>query len=200
MPALKPTDFTATITYLGHVADRDAMLDSAPQSRMVCTYAGPEGEAHGGETRPSCSRVLSQHPRGTDIRNVRQFSILSEEELDQIAADMGIDQIKPEWLGATIVVKGIADFSHVPPSSRLQGPDGTTLVVDMENRPCTLPAPVIEAHLAGKGKLFKPAARGRRGITAWVERQGVLNIGDELRLHIPHQPIWAHLGPELQKD
>lgn len=194
MPALKPTNFTATITYLGHVADRDAMLDSAPQTRMVCSFAGPEGEAHGGVTRPSCSRVLSQHPRDTEIRNVRQFSILSQEELSEIAADMGIDQLKPEWLGATLVVNGLANFTHLPPSSRLQSENGTTLVVDMENRPCHLPAKVIDEHLPGKGKAFKTAAKHRRGVTAWVEREGVLSLGDVLRLHIPDQPVWAHLG------
>ncbi len=193
MPALKPTNFTATITYLGHVADRDAMLDSAPQTRMVCSFAGPEGEDHGGVTRPSCSRVLSQHPRDTEIRNVRQFSILSQEELSEIAADMGIDQLKPEWLGATLVVNGLANFTHLPPSSRLQSENGTTLVVDMENRPCHLPAKVIDEHLPGKGKAFKTAAKHRRGVTAWVEREGLIQLGDTLTLHIPDQPTWSHL-------
>jgi hypothetical protein len=68
-----------------------------------------------------------------------------------------------------------------------------TLVIDMENRPCHLPAKPIDAEGPGNGKAFKAAAVGRRGVTAWVEREGVLSVGDELRLHIPDQPVWPHL-------
>jgi len=193
MPALKPTDFTATVTWLGRVADRDDTLAAAPLDEMALGFAGVAGEAHGGLTRPSCSRVVAQHLRGTEIRNTRQLSILSAEDLAATAAEMGVDRLEPAWLGASIVIEGIPDFTHVPPSSRLQGPDGATLVIDMENRPCNLPARVIEQHLPGAGRAFKAAARGRRGVTAWVERTGVLRPGDTLRLHIPDQPAWAHI-------
>jgi len=193
MPALKPTDFTAKITWLGRVADRESSLMAEPLEEMELSFAGLAGEAHGGLTRPSCSRVVAQHPRGTEIRNSRQISILSAEELAGIAAEMGVEQLDPAWLGASVVVEGIPDFTHLPPASRLQGPDGVTLVIDMENRPCNLPARVVEQHLPGSGRGFKAAAKGRRGVTAWVERPGVLRPGDVLRLHIPDQPAWAHI-------
>lgn len=193
MPALKPTSFTATVTYLGRVPDRDASLRSEPLEQAMLTWAGIEGEAHGGVTRPSCSRVMSQHPRDTEIRNVRQLSVLSEEELSDIAAKIGVEAFDPAWVGASLILRGIPDFTHVPPSSRLQAPSGATLVIDMENRPCTLPAPVIEADAPGAGKHFKPAAAGKRGVTAWVERPGLIRVGDTLTLHIPDQPVWAHL-------
>jgi hypothetical protein len=193
MPALKPTDFSGTITWLGHVPDRHAALASTARTELAAGFDGPEGEAHGGLTRPSCSRVLSQHPRNTEIRNVRQFSVLSAEEIAEIAERMGAEALDPSWLGATLVLEGVPDFSHLPPSSRLQGPDGVTLVVDMQNRPCQLPAKVIEDHLPGIGKKFKSAAEGRRGVTAWVEREGVLKMGDVMRLHVPDQRAWGHL-------
>jgi len=193
MPALLPTDFTATITWLGHNADRDAALATIPLTEMVLSFAGYVGESRAGLTRPSDSRVLAQYKRGTPIRNTRQISIVSVEDLAAIAADMGLDALDPAWIGASMVVRGIPDFSHIPPSSRLQGTSGTTLTVDMENRPCTLPAPVINAARPGFGKAFKPAAVGRRGITAWVEREGTLRLGETLRLHVPDQPVWAHL-------
>lgn len=192
MPALSPTQHVATVTWLGTVPDRAAGLAAAPAPRLAFGFAGPEGEAHGGLTRPSCGRVTALHPRGTEIRNVRQLTILSAEDLAAIAAGMGLDAVDPAWLGATLVVSGLPDFSHVPPSSRLQGPDGVTLVVDMENRPCHLPAPVIDADPAGQGRgaRFKAAAQGRRGVTGWVEREGVLALGDRLRLFVPDQPAW----------
>ncbi|ETX30209.1 MOSC domain-containing protein [Roseivivax isoporae] len=192
MPALAPTDFHGRITWLGIVAPDGAGIRSEPVAHMTLGWEGQAGERHAGLTRPSCSRVTAQHPRGTEIRNVRQLSLVSAEELARIAAEMGLDAVRPEWLGASLVLEGLPDLSHLPPSSRLQGPDGVTLVVDMQNRPCMLPAREIEADRQGFGKRFKRAAEGRRGVTAWVERPGDLRAGDVLRLHVPAQRLWAH--------
>ncbi|MBR9765684.1 MAG: MOSC domain-containing protein [Rhodobacteraceae bacterium] len=198
MPALVATKFTGRITWLGTVPDRAAGLPSQPVERLVARFAGPEGEDHGGLTRPSCSRVLTQYPRNTEIRNVRQFSVISAEELAQIAGAMGLEALDPALLGATMVIEGIPDFTHVPPSSRLQAASGATLTVDMENQPCQLPAREIEKVQPGHGKLFKPSAKGKRGVTAWVEREGSFSVGEEIRLHIPAQPAWAYLAEGLE--
>lgn len=194
MPALKPTEFYGTITWLGRVMNREATLESVSVTELHAGFDGPEGEAHGGLTRPSCSRVLGLYKRDTEIRNTRQFSVLSAEELAQIAARMGLDSLDPALVGASMVISGIPDFSRLPPSSRLQVEGGATLVVDMENRPCTLPARPIETRHEGFGRAFKPAAAGRRGITAWVEAEGVLRVGARVRLHIPDQRAWANLS------
>lgn len=198
MPALKPTAFTGRISWLGVVRDRDAQLASDPVPELVARFAGPEAEVHGGMTRPSCSRVLAQYRRGTTIRNTRQFSVLSAEDLAQIAARMGIAALDPALLGASLVIDGIPDLTHLPPSSRLQAEGGATLVVDMENRPCDLPAKPIEAQHPGFGAKFRRAAQGRRGITAWVEAEGILRLGQIVTLHIPDQPVWAHLDAARQ--
>lgn len=192
MPALKPTDMTATVTWLGAIMDDDRTAMMAQSyDRIDLTFAGVEGAFHAGLTRPSCSRVTAQYPKGTNIRNERQLSIVSEEELALIAADMGVDRIDPARIGATMVIRGIPDFTHVPPSSRLQAPSGATVVVDMENRPCIFPAKSLDVVHPGKGKAFKPTARGRRGVTAWVAAQGAIALGDTLTLHIPDQKPWA---------
>jgi hypothetical protein len=193
MPVLKPTDFIGRIVWLGLVRDRSAQLEAEAVAELTATFAGPVGEDHGGLTRPSCSRVMAQYPKGTTIRNTRQFTILSVEELAATAAKMGLERLDPALVGATMVIEGIPDLSHLPPSSRLQGPEGATLVVDIENRSCQLPAKPIEARHAGFGARYKSAASGRRGLTAWVEREGVFRLNDAIRLHIPDQPIWAHL-------
>ena len=190
MPALKKTDIVGEVVWLGHVPDRDASLRSVPANEVMLTYAGIEGEAHGGLTRLSCSRVTSQHPRGTEIRNVRQLCVMSDEELAQIAADCGLQTLDPGYAGASLVVRGIPDFTHLPPSSRLQFADGSVIVVDMENHPCHLPAKVINADHPGAGDRFKAAAKGKRGVTAWVERTGVVRLGDPVTLHVPGQRGW----------
>ncbi len=190
MPALKPTDIIGEVVWIGAVKDRYAALKSAAMPQAELTYAGIPGEAHGGVTRGACVRVRSQYPEGTEIRNVRQLTVLSAEELDAIAAECGLDALDPAYAGASLVVRGIPDFTHVPPSSRLQFPDGSAIVVDMENRPCHLPAKGINADHPGAGDKFKAAAKGRRGVTAWVEREGRISVGDAVRLHIPDQRPW----------
>ncbi len=188
MPALKPTTYEAEIVWLGTVPS--GTIRATAQDSLTLSFDGPAGEDHGGRTRKSCVRVSAQHPEGTEIANVRQLSVLSQEELDEIAKDCGLEAIDPVWLGATLVVKGLPDFSHVPPASRLQGPDGATIIIDMENRPCRYPGDEIELDRPGHGKAFKAAAKGKRGVTAWVERPGVMRIGQKLRLHVPDQPVW----------
>lgn len=190
MAAFELSPWQGRISWLGVVPDREAALESQARAQMPLSYAGPEGEAHGGVTRPSCSRVMMMYPRYTEIRNTRQVTILSVEELDRIAKTMGLEHLDPALVGATLVVEGIPDLSHLPPSSRLQAEDGATLVVDVENLPCVLPARPIETRHPGHGKAFKPAAVGLRGVIAWVEREGCLHLGGSLRLFTPTQRAW----------
>ena len=192
MPPLIPTTHTARVTWLGYqpVPVEKLVITSAPLAVMPLTFAGYDGEVHAGLTRPSCSRVLKLYPRDTEIRNVRQLSIVSAEEMAEVARGMGLATMDYTWVGASLVLEGIPDFTHLPPSSRLQGPDGVTLVIDMENLPCQEPAVTIEKARPGLGKGFKAAAAGKRGVTAWVEREGILRLGDVMVLHIPAQRPW----------
>lgn len=193
MTTMNSTSCEAEVTWLGLVPEGIAedRINAQPRNRLDLDMGGARGEHHYGETRASCVRVTMLYAKGTEIRNVRQLSILAQEDLDAMAAEMGLEALDPAWLGASVVVRGIPDFSHVPPSSRLQGPSGVTLTVDMENLPCIWPGREIERDHPGFGKTFKPAATGRRGVTAWVERPGPLSIGDSLRLFVPAQKPWS---------
>jgi len=197
MPALRATNVYLTITWLGVVTHRrDIEIETEPRKKLDLDWDGVTGAAYRGRTRASDSRVLQQHPRGTQITNVRQLSIVSQEEIDEIGRDMGLAHFNPQWLGATMVVSGCPDFSHLPPSSRLHAPQGTTLVVDMQNYPCHQVGMTIERDLPGQGKSFKAHAKGKRGVTAWVERPGELALGDVLRLHCPEQRAWQPDGQQ----
>ena len=149
MPALIPTEFSARITWLGQVPPEGDDIRSRAVESLEIGWGGPEGERHAGRTRPSCSRVTSQHKRGTEIANVRQMCLMSAEELAEIAERVKLDELDPQLAGATLVLEGIPDFSHLPPSSRLQGPDGVTLIIDMQNRPCNLPARMAAISMPG---------------------------------------------------
>ena len=146
----------------------------------------PAGEMHAGLT-PSCSRVLSQYERGTEIRNVRQLSLVSEEELSAIADEMGIAQFDPSLIGSSVVLRGIPDFSHIPPSSRLQNDAGTTLTIDMQNRPCHLPWPKLRWITPMSKRVSKPP-HGDGGVSRPGSSVRQLSVGDHG--HIPDQRGW----------
>lgn len=194
MTTLRPTEIRLRAVWLGIVPDRAAGLASEPREAVDVTFEGFAGEAHAGLTRPACSRLKRQYPVGAEVRNARQISIVSVEELSRIAAALGLDALDPRWLGASMMVEGAPDFTRVPPSSRLIFEGGVGLVVDMENAPCRLPAEVIEAARPGHGRRFAPAARGKRGVTAWVERPGRITLGEEARLHVPPLDVYAPLA------
>jgi len=189
MPMLTPTDVHATVRAL-LINDSGDDLTTSPLDTVEVDWNGFVGEVHGGTTRAACTRTRLQYPPGTTIRNVRQVSALSVEQIGQIAAALELDALEPAWLGANLVVEGIEDFSGLPPSSRLIGENGTSLVVDMENAPCRFPGEIIERHRPGHGKRFPKVATGRRGVTLWVERPGRLSVGDRLRLHVPPVVRW----------
>jgi len=193
MPALLPTTFTGRITWLGMNNDRNQTLRNVAVDEMELTFAGFSDESRAGLTRPSCSRVVGQYPRDTEIRNTRQVCMISAEELGKIADNMEIEAVDPAWLSTSIVIEGIPDFTLIPPASRLIARNGTSITVDMENRPCHLPARVIDEDMPDKGRAFKLAAKGLRGVTGWVEREGMLRVNDEITLHVPDQPMWPHL-------
>ena len=195
MTALVATEYSAQIVWLGVVTQRKSVeLQTEARSFIKIDWNGVLGSAHSGRTRLSDVRVSQQHDKGTEISNVRQLSIVSQEDIEQISAGMCMAQFDPSWLGANLVVSGLPDFSHLPPSSRLQSANGTTLIVDMQNHPCHQIGKTIDLDFPGKGRDFTHHAKGRRGITAWVERPGQLNLGDTLKLHCPEQRKWQPSG------
>jgi MOSC domain-containing protein YiiM len=185
---LKKLDARTEVILVNSTPDED--LSSSRVTSVEVSYAGLAGESHSGLVRSSCVRVRHQYSQGTEIRNTRQISIISIEELVVIADNMGIAELKPEWLGANLVVSGIPNFSQIPPSTRMIFGGGASLVVDLENSPCKYPGEIIERHQPGFGNLFANAAVGRRGVTAWVEREGQINTADSINLYIPPQRIY----------
>lgn len=194
MPVLRPTGLAGRVVFIGVVRDRAESLRSEGLERVFARFEGFEGECHGGLTRPSCSRVSQQYPKGTEIRNTRQVSVLSLEEMTATAADIGLDHIDPRLVGANLVLEGLPELTLVPPSSRLIFDSGASLAVDMENAPCAFPAMEIDAEHPGHGTRWRAAARGRRGVTAWVEAEGEIAIHDIATLHTPPVRLYPPLS------
>ena len=161
---------------------------TSPVGELKITFEGFPDERHRGNSRLSGGREKKQYPPGTRIRNNRQWSALSEEELIVIAGNMGVREIKPGWLGANIIFEGIPHFSKLPPLSHIiinpDSSDFVSLVVFEENGPCKYPNEVI-ARYTGKylwNCSFMVAAKGLRGLVGWVDRPGVIRVGDRVKV------------------
>ena len=127
-------------------------------------------------------------PKGTLIRNTRQLSLVSREELAEVARALGVPHVLASWLGANLELVGVPRLTQLPPGTRLFFPEEATLVVEGENQPCVGPGRVLEAHhpdLRGLASRFVKAAWRRRGLVGWVERPGLIRAGDEVRVMLP---------------
>ena len=193
MPLLSKLPSMGKVEMLLSRPSREKGFEKAPTDKLNFLFSGPEGDCHAGLNRPSDSRTLQLYKRDTEIRNVRQVTILALEELAVIAKALGIPGIEPSWFGANMVVSNIPDFTLLPPSTRLQFPSGATLVVDMENLPCSQIAKVVDEHHPGTRFHVVEAAMGKRGVTAWVEREGEVNAGDEFAVWIPPNRPYPHM-------
>jgi hypothetical protein len=191
MPLLTKLAAAGRVETLLTNPDRDTGLEKSQTGVLTLRFDGIEGDCHRGLTRPADVRTIRQYPRDTPIRNVRQLTLLSVEELADIAGIMAIPEVKPEWIGANMVTSGIADLTLLPPSSRMQFPSGATIVVDMENEPCRYPAEIIANHNPDQKVGFVKAAKHKRGITAWVEREGDVRVGDAIIIWIPPQRLYG---------
>ncbi len=187
MAILTKAAFTGTVQALLLNPDRDTGLEKHRVDRIELTFDGIEGDCHASRTMTSDSRMITQYKRDTEVANTRQLSILSVEELHDIARAMDVPSIEPEWAGANLVTSGIPDLTLLPPATRLMFPSGACLIIDLENAPCRYVSDVIDKHHPGRGSKFVAAAQHKRGLVAWVECPGPVNLQDEIVLHLPPQ-------------
>ena len=177
--------------YLG--LDKASFI-TTPQPQVEVTFAGFEGDRHAGITRQADSRT-PHYPRGTEIRSDRQVSIVAVEELAEIATAMDLPEIKPEWLGANLLLQGIPGLTQLPPMTRLFFSAGAVLVVQAENNPCQNPGKVIQDyyHRPGLQDLFPKAGLHLRGLVACVEKPGIIQKNDPVEVEVPRQTLYAPL-------
>ncbi len=173
---------------------------SRPVDVLEVRYTGIEGDFHQGTSRKSGSRE-PWYSRGTEMRNERQLSILSEEELVEIAGAMEIEHVDPGWIGANLVFEGIPRLSYLPPRTLILFEGGVTLRIDGYNAPCRLAGGSIATHagLVESGEdptrtdtamMFKDAAHMKRGLVAWVEREGNIRAGESFTARIWEQWLY----------
>lgn len=169
-------------------------FETQPVDALDLGFDGIAGDFHAGITRKSGGRE-PWYPRGTEMRNERQLTIVSPDELAVVAQRMGLPLVKPEWIGANLLVSGVPRLSFLPAGTLLFFQNGVTLKVDAQNHPCRLAGGAVARNAEmpdGKvGALaFAREAHRLRGLTAWVEKPGRIAAGEEITVRIPEQWIY----------
>lgn len=166
---------------------------TAPVPELQLTFDGIAGDNHAGPTRRSGGRE-PWYPRGTEIRNERQVSLVAADELAAIAAGLGLPGIEAEWLGANLLICGVPNLTLLPPRSLLLFAGGATIRIDGLNTPCRKTGRAIAARFPDREGLefaFLRAGRDRRGLVGWVEKPGTVRLGEEIEIRVPEQRLYA---------
>jgi len=166
------------------IADVVGQFVTRPLELAVLSFAGLEGDRHAGLTTRSGAR--QKHlPTGSEIRNARQLSLVSVEELAELALALGVASVDYRWLGANVLLREAPALTRLAPGARLVFGSGAVLVIDGENEPCRKAGKAIALGLGaddGLATRFVKAARQLRGLVAWVERPGAMRRGDAVTL------------------
>lgn len=155
--------------------------------------AGIVGDRHAGYSRKADSRN-KEYPRGAEIRNWRQWSAVSIEELIQISKKMDLPQIEPSWLGSNLCFAGVPNLSLLPKGSLLTFPEEVVLAVEEENLPCTKPGRVLAAQFQDRDispSSFIKASMHLRGLVGVVNRPGTIRVNDQVRIQVYQPKIYS---------
>jgi MOSC domain-containing protein YiiM len=167
-------------------------FETTPRESLNFTLEGIPGDRHAGFFRASGGREKKEYHPGTVIRNNRQWSALSVEELQMIAERMQLNELNAGLTGANLLISGLSDFTHTPSLSllKINGDQGAVLVVYGENKPCLHPHKLMEERTGKKIETpFTKAAASCRGLVGWVEKAGEARIGDAVELFIPESNL-----------
>ncbi|MEP9388719.1 molybdenum cofactor sulfurase [Mesorhizobium sp. KR9-304] len=165
-------------------------------AELVLGFDGIAGDFHAGATRRSGGRE-PWYPRGTEIRNERQLSIVAHDELAVVAGRMGLAELKPEWIGANLAIEGVASLSMLPAGTLLFFAGGVTVKIDGQNKPCRYAGQAIAENAAMPDReagalLFPKSAKRLRGLVGWVEKPGRIVAGEAISVRVPEQ--WIYPG------
>ena len=168
----------------------DDYFVTEPRDQLVFSSEGIQGDRHFGYETTSGGRFTTLYEKGTRVRNNRQWSAISPQEIDKIAKNLEVEgRLTPELLGINLLLEGVDKLSELPPMAYLvfsphnnfqpRRAEDVTLVVYGQALPCipagrALVEPLGDATLKSR---FPKAALGIRGTTGWVEHGGIIRPG-----------------------
>lgn len=161
-------------------------MPATPVNEVEVTWEGFLGDKHYGLTMKAGS-AQKPYPKGAEVRNIRQISIVSVEELKHVAEAMKLPGIEPAWVGANLLVSGIPGLTQLPSGSRLYFDNGVGIVIEGENLPCTTAGGSLQQQFPDRPDItttFPKKAIGKRGLVGWVEKTGKLMKGEGLLVRL----------------
>ncbi len=180
-----------------HIGTRDDMSKQACASVEV-KLDGFDGDKHRGHSRV-CYEGDTE-PEGTVRRNNRQWSGMSQQELEEIRQALDLERpLAPEDLGVNICISGVELFSNLAKGTRLEFPSGAVLTVEDYNPPCTEMADKIAGIYRTRSgesitrRQFLIEAKRKRGVVGVVDVPGVINTGDRIF-------VKTYTAPDLYKN
>ncbi len=145
---------------------------------------GIAGDRHSGAQKKADGRDKGI-VRGTMIRNWRQWSAISIEELDLIRKNLALENLDGALLGPNLIVSGIENFTLLPRGALLKFSDAE-LFVEAENDPCTQAGKAIATvHSGITPQTFVKAAWHIRGVVGIVSKSGFIRKGDKIEVILP---------------
>jgi MOSC domain-containing protein YiiM len=163
-----------------------------PTDPLLLSYEGIPGDRHFGWTRRSGGRE-PWYPRGTEMRNERQLSLLAPDELLTIAERLGVPEVRAEWIGGNLVIDGVPHFSMLPAGTRLTFEGGAVIAIEAQNHPCRFAGRSIASHYPDQPHIelaFAKVAKRLRGLIGWVEMPGEIRPGASVSARLPEQWIY----------
>jgi hypothetical protein len=183
---------------LGHIAGlfrttSKTQFQTKAVSNLELGFGGIAGDRHEGHTRRSGGRE-PWYPRGTEMRNERQLSLLSPDDLKEIASGLDVTEVRADWMGGNILLSDFPQFTLLPPRTYLFFEGGVTIRIDGLNVPCRSSGRSIASHYPERENLdlaFVRVAKRLRGLVGFVEKPGVIKVGEVVEARIPEQWIYS---------
>jgi hypothetical protein len=191
MQKLGPQKLSAKIKGLYLAAGDDFVSKSV--ETLELSFEGIKGDYHAGLTRRSGGRE-PWYKRGTEMRNERQLSLLSVEEMEDVAQKLEIEEVDPGLIGGNILLEGVPNFSNIPPRTQMFFPSGAVIRIDGYNAPCAIAGESLQTGQKDRDDIklgFVKAAKDTRGLVGWVEVPGAIHVDDEVKLRIWPQELYV---------
>lgn len=189
------TIHTGQVSFLGISipalrSDGPTYLQSTAVDTLTCDIEGLHGDRHYGHALQSGGRQKRLYDKGTAIRNTRQWTAISSEELSAIQHNLALPQhLLPNHIGFNCLIDGLGPITQLPPLTHLvfsSAPvftpgraDDVVWVVYAEVLPCKIAGSAVayQFQQPALAPAFPKAAMGLRGCTGYVDKGGTINNG-----------------------
>lgn len=171
-------------------------LSKSEQTSLEFAFDGIVGDRHRGLTRRAWEQTDKQ-PGGTERRNERQWSVVAQEDLDQVSQALGlVKSLSAGDVAVNLSISGIPDLSRLPRGTIFAFENGVVLMVEEYNPPCRrMSRYVSEGHQTTHGGAlseadFIEASKFNRGLVGVVEVPGVVSVGEGVSVTQEVLPKW----------